>query len=193
MYSLVIKKKTIYTIATLILGICLLAAGCLILQGKLAKMGQPGKTIPQAGAGSQKTKAAGEPLILNTDQTETNSNNHGSNFFIEYRLDRERSNGRQIELLHEIIDNPSSSSQTRQQAQEKLLFLSEKLAREGELEHLISARGFRDSTVCLEENNKITIIVQSPSLSVQDEEGIRQLVTWGTGVEGQNIIILAKD
>ncbi|HAU31151.1 MAG: hypothetical protein XD78_2137 [Desulfotomaculum sp. 46_296] len=193
MYSLVINKKTFYIISASILGICLLAAGFLNLPGKLAKTSQPGKTVHQISADSQKTKAVNEPLILNTDQTETASNNQGSQFFIEYRLDRERSNGRQVETLHEIIDNPSSSSQTRQAAQEKLLFLSEKLAREGELEHLISARGFRDSTVCLEENNKITVIVQATSLSAQDEEGIRQLVIWGTGVEEQNIIILAKD
>ena len=193
MYSLVINKKTFYVIAALILGICLLAAGCLNLPGKLAKMKQSGKTAPAANAGSNEAKTAGEPLILSADQVKTTSNDSSSEFFIEYRLDRERANGRQIELLHEIIDNPSSSSQTRQTAQEKLLFLSEKLAREAELEHLISARGFKDSTVCLEENDKITIIVQAPLLSVQDEEGIRQLVTWGTGVEGQNIIILAKD
>ncbi len=193
MYSLVINKKTIYIIAALILGICLLAAGCLNLPGKLARMGQPVETVPQTGAVSKGTNSAGETLILNTDQFQATSNDSSSKYFIEYRLDRERSNGRQIETLHEIIDNPSSSSQTRQAAQEKLLFLSEKLAREGELEHLISARGFRDSTVCLEKNNKITIIVQAPALSVQDEEGIRQLVTWGTGVEGQNIIILAKE
>ncbi len=193
MYSLVINKKTIYIIAALILGICLLAACCLNLPGKLAKMGQPENTVPQADVASKETNVAGEPLVLNADQFQATSNDSSSEFFIEYRLDRERTNGRQIELLHDIIDNPSSSSQTRQEAQEKLLFLSEKLARESELEHLISARGFRDSTVCLEGNNKITIIVQAASLSPQDEEGIRQLVTWGTGVEGQNIIILAKD
>ncbi|HAU31613.1 MAG TPA: SpoIIIAH-like family protein [Desulfotomaculum sp.] len=193
MFLLVINKRTFYIIATLILGICLLAAVYLNLPGKLAKMKQHGTTDSQTSASSEETKTTGKPLFLNTDQIETTSYDQGSKFFIEYHLDRERSNGRQIELLREIIDNPSSSSQIRQEAQEKLLFLSEKLAREGELERLISARGYRDSTVCLEENNKITIIVQASALSLHDEEGIRQLVTWGTGVEGQNIIILAKD
>ena len=193
MYSLIINKKTLYIIAALFLGICLLTIVCLNLPGKLVKMKQTGETAPQANISSKETSTPGEPLILNSDQTRTDSNDSCSKFFIEYRLDRERANGRQIEMLHEIIDSPSSSSQIRQEAQEKLLFLSEKLAREGELEHLISARGFLDSTVCIEENNKITIIVQAPSLSVQDEEEIRQLVTWGTGVEGQNIIILAKE
>lgn len=192
MYTLVINKKTFYIIAALILGICLLAAGCLNLPGKFAKIKRPGGT-PQTNSSNQNAKTAGESLILNTDQIKTTTNDSSSKFFIEYRLDRERANGRQIELMREIIGNPSSSTQTRQEAQEKLLSISEKLAREGELEHLISARGFRHSTVCLEENNKITIIVQAPVLSFQDEEGIRQLVTWGTGVEGQNIIILTKD
>jgi len=193
MYSLIINKKTFYIITALFLGICLLTIVCLNLTGKLVKIKQTEKTAPLASTSGKETSTPGETLILNTDQIKNDSNDSSSKFFIEYRLDRERANGRQIEMLHKIIDNPSSSSQTRQEAQEKLLFLSEKLAREGELEHLISARGFRDSTVCIEENNKITIIVQAHSLSVQDEEGIRQLVTWGTGVEGQNIIILAKD
>jgi stage III sporulation protein AH len=196
MFSLIVRRRTLYFILMVLSGFAVLASGWLDIPGKSIK-GENVTTINTEAPGLNKTQnnrdQSGEPVILDIEQNSgKKSNQDESEFFIEYRLDRERTRGQQIELLREIINNPASSPQARQQAQERLLAISNKMAKEIEIEHLIRARGFKDSTVCLEENG-VTVIVQAANLSTQDTANICEVVSWGTGVGDQNIIIIPKN
>lgn len=195
MFSLIVRRRTLYLILVVLSGFAVLASGWLDISGKSTKK-ENVKTINTATSGLNEKRnnsdQSGGPIILDIEQNPGIKSNQGeSEFFIEYRLDRERTRGQQVELLREIINNPASSSQTRQQAQERLLAISNKLAKEIEIEHLIRARGFKDSTVCLEENG-VTVIVQAANLSPQDTANICEVVSWGTGVGEQNIVIIPK-
>lgn len=203
MLSIIIRRRLLYLALAIFFGAALLCAGFLEIPSKLLKREKAvavqnveWKPAPQPDgqtAGATTGLASGQAVQPAIDQKE--------DFFIEYRLDRERTRGRQIELLREIINSSTASEQARQKAQEELLAITNKLAREMELEHLIRAKGYRDATVCIEEKG-VTVIVQpgpgqregkAPAkITPEDITKICEVVSWGTGVGEQNIIVIPK-
>lgn len=115
----------------------------------------------------------------------------GRGFFVEYRLERERARGRTVEWIREIIDNPNSSEEVLKKAQERLLLLDYNLNKEIELENLIRASGYDDAAVLVEENS-VTVVVRAESLTPEEMTRISEMVSRGTGVAAQNIVVVAK-
>lgn len=196
MFSVFIRWRTIGLLAAVVLGLGMLILGWLEFPGKLAKRGNDELTSTKNSSTIYETQKDQYQLeksdTLNTGKASGNKNSSGeTEFFTEYRLEREQINGRQAELLREIINNPASSSQVRQQAQEGLLAISNKLSKEIEAEQILRARGFKNNTVCLEDK-RATVVVQADNLSSRDNADIRQVVSWGTGVDEKNIIIILK-
>lgn len=113
------------------------------------------------------------------------------NFFVEYRLERERTRGKQMALLREVIDNPSTNQDARAIAQEKLLALGDFTAGELELESMLKAKGFGEVAVFLKETGA-TVIVQAERLSPGEAGRIMDLVVRETGLDQEKIIIIPK-
>lgn len=113
-------------------------------------------------------------------------------FFVEYRLQRERARGRQIEVLKEIINSPSSAQDIRQTAQEQLLGISMSAAEETRVENLLKARGYRDAVVCVDQKG-VSVVVDSRDLSHEEEAKIIDLVSRETGFGEQGIIVIPKN
>jgi stage III sporulation protein AH len=112
-------------------------------------------------------------------------------FFVEYRLQREKTRGQQIELLREILDSPSTTGETRQVAQEQLLIISRSVARETRVENLLKARGYNDAVVCIDQKG-VSVVVDCGSLSPAEEGEIVGLVSRETGFGEQGIVIIPK-
>lgn len=115
----------------------------------------------------------------------------GSGFFVEYRLERERSRGHQIEIAREIINNANSDPDIRKKAQEQLYVISSNLQKELEVESLIRAKGYRDAVVFLE-GKTVTVVIQSKDMNQEDAIKITDLVSRSTQVNPQNIVIIPK-
>lgn len=115
----------------------------------------------------------------------------GSGFFVEYRLERERSRGQQIEIAREIINNTNSDPEVRKKAQEQMYKISDVLQKELEVESLIRAKGYKDSVVFLE-GNTVTVVIQSKDLNQEDAMKITDLVSRSTQVSAQNVVIIPK-
>ncbi len=115
----------------------------------------------------------------------------GSGFFVEYRLERERSRGQQIEIAREIINNTNSDPEVRKKAQEQMYQISDVLQKELEIESLIRAKGYTDSVVFLE-GKTVTVVIQSKDLNQEDAMKISDLVSRSTQVSPQNIVIIPK-
>lgn len=112
-------------------------------------------------------------------------------FFVEYRLERERTRGKQMALLREVIDNPSTNQEARSISQEKLLALGDFTAGELELESMLKAKGFGEVAVFLKETGA-TVIVQAERLSPGEAGRIMDLVVRETGLGQEKIIIIPK-
>lgn len=112
-------------------------------------------------------------------------------FFVEYRLQRERTRGQQIEILKEIINSPASAVDTRQAAQDQLMGIGRSVTKEARVENLLRARGYRDAVVCMDQKG-VTVVVDSRGFSASEETRMLELVSRETGFGEQGITIIPK-
>lgn len=112
-------------------------------------------------------------------------------FFIDYRLERDRTRGQQVEWLREVMNNAGTVDETRQKAQEHLMAISSRMAKETELENLIRAKGFADAAIMLDENTA-TAIVSADNLNSMEVKSIIELISRSTGMEQQRIAVINK-
>ncbi|MTI79973.1 MAG: SpoIIIAH-like family protein [Firmicutes bacterium] len=133
-------------------------------------------------------KPAEKPELVETQQQEEQDKD---SFFIEYRLERERTRGQQVEWLREIINNPNAEGETRKKAQEKLYVITQNIGKEMEMESLIRAKGFKDAVVLLQDK-VATVVVQVDNLTTEQAAKIADLVSRNTGIPMSNIVIIPK-
>lgn len=117
----------------------------------------------------------------------------GSDYFVEYRMERERARGMEMETMREVLASTNTDEEVRKTAHERLLRLSNSISKEMELENLIRAKGFRDAAVFLD-GHTVTVVVQEGETPATEEDhaGIVEMVAKNTGVDGDNIIIITR-
>lgn len=185
MRTILIRKRFLLAGFWALLGLTLLWAGW---QGWLGPgKGQEG-TAPTAGIPAAGEKPA---LPLETHRQAGEAQGEEAAFFVDYRLDRERARSQEVEMLREIVSNPQSAAETRKAAQEKLLALSQNMAREMEVENLIRAKGFKDAAVYLDSGGA-TVVVQAPRITPEEARRIAELISRSTGVAEQNVVIIPR-
>ncbi|OAT86575.1 hypothetical protein A6M21_03765 [Desulfotomaculum copahuensis] len=197
------RKQLIFAALLGLIGLGLLFAGLREPSGgtvKPAPAGAPvsGPAQPGGGGGEGTAAGSGGTAVHGTAgglgtavPAAAKASGNGEAFFVEYRLDRERTRGEQLALLKEIVDNSATGGETRQRAQDRLLNISQNMAREMEVENLIRAKGFADAAVCLE-NGGATVIVEAKQILPTDAARIADLVSRNTGVSAQNIVIIPR-
>src|SRR6056297_3112036 len=104
--------------------------------------------LPFAQVTSRKTE-----VVENTQLTEQNTDSKqinyaefenedktkNENFFIEYRIERDKARSEQISIFREMVNNPNTDEAIKKEAQNKMLAMSEKMEKEMEIESLIRA------------------------------------------------------
>lgn len=98
-------------------------------------------------------------------------------FFAEYRIERARTRDQQVELLREMLNNPSLDQKSREMAASRLVELSMTLERETKAEALIKARGYEDCVVMVQPSIT-TVIVPSKASTVplSEEKELKEQV-----------------
>lgn len=154
---------------------------------------------------SGKSIGGGTPVEYTTPDTpEQSASNNGAgnntgvtdstDYFVEYRMERERARGMEMETMREVLASPGVSEEIRREANERLLRLSNTISKEMELENLIRARGYRDAAVFLD-GHTVTVVVQEGDNTAAEEDhaGIVEMVAKNTGVDGDNIIVITRE
>ncbi len=113
-------------------------------------------------------------------------------FFVEYRMVREKSRSRQVEILKEILNSPSAAAETRQLVQEQLMEISKNAAGETRLESILKARGYREAVVSMDQKG-VTVVVDGKGVNPPEEAGIMEIVSKETGIGEQGIIIIPRN
>jgi len=193
MVSIVIQKRTITFIVLCLCGLALLA---LILRGGLFANKSPFQDLPvNKSSGGEVAFENMAPLMFQENRAEETKPKAslpvGDDFFVEYKLERERTRGQSVEWLREVINNNNSTSETRQKAQEHLMAISRNMEKEIELESLLKAKGFKEAAV-LVDDRAVTVVVEAANLSAGESSQITDLVSRGTGVDLQNIVLITK-
>ena len=122
------------------------AAGVVIL---LAVIYLIGVSFLQAGEEKKdaKTEVEAEQPLMEKKEPKVK---YTRGFFAEYRMERERVRGEQVELLREMLNNPNVDEKSRAAAAAHLVQISEALEQEIKTEALIIARGFQDCVVIIQ-------------------------------------------
>lgn len=112
-------------------------------------------------------------------------------FFVEFRLERERVRSRELDTLQQLINNPNVSKEAKTEAENKLLALQEKMEMELLVENAIKAQGFKNAILILQEDGAL-VIVDAPELSSQQVLLIAQIASQATGLRASQINISAQ-
>ncbi|HZJ83922.1 MAG TPA: SpoIIIAH-like family protein, partial [Syntrophomonadaceae bacterium] len=110
-------------------------------------------------------------------------------FFAEYRMERERLRGKQIELLKSIISHDSSEEKARTAASLRLVEITREMEKEMQAENIIKSRGYEDCVIILQPE-ATTIIIQRPNLSITKEKELRDLVAQIAEISPEKVVII---
>lgn len=113
------------------------------------------------------------------------------NYFVEYRLSRDKLRATLVDRLDEIIKNENTSEAVRADAQREIIKLGNNSEVELQIEGLIKSKGYDDAIVFLT-NKDIKIVVSAPELSDQDMVKILEIVKSETDFDTNNIKIMKK-
>ncbi|MTI65433.1 MAG: SpoIIIAH-like family protein [Firmicutes bacterium] len=130
----------------------------------------------------------------NDDIEETISkeeNRKKSNYFIEYRLSRDKLRATLIERLNKIIENDKTTEKIRTQAQQEIISIGNLSEKELYIEGLLKSKGFEDALVFLRED-KVRVVVSVDKLTKQDVMKILDIVKEETKLDASNIKIMEK-
>ncbi len=118
-------------------------------------------------------------------------NTSSRNYFVEYRLSRDKLRAGAIDKLDEIVENEKTTSEIRTKAQEEIIKIGSISEKELQVEGLIKSKGFDDALVFLTEED-IKVVVSANELSEQDVVKILDIVKSETSFSGDSIKIMKK-
>ncbi|MBX6378072.1 MAG: SpoIIIAH-like family protein [Clostridia bacterium] len=112
-------------------------------------------------------------------------------FFALARLERDRLASQQEELLRSLVAGSEVAPELRAQAQQQVLALAARRARQVEAESLLRAKGFADALVYAYEGSAI-VIVRSDALTPAAVARVADIVASVTGVPAQAVRVMAR-
>lgn len=113
-------------------------------------------------------------------------------FFIAFRLERDRSRSQQLDLLKELIASPSAEERILEESQRQIITITQRMEMEMEVESLIRARGYQDALAFIH-GESIDIIILNPDLLHEDDVAIiGDTASRVTGFPYEEITILER-
>lgn len=113
------------------------------------------------------------------------------NYFVEYRLSRDKLRATLVDRLDEIIKDENTSEAVRADAQREIMKLGNHSEIELQIEGLIISKGYDDAIVFLT-NKDIKVVVSAPELGEQDMVKILEIVKSETDFDTKDIKIMKK-
>lgn len=126
---------------------------------------------------------------LETMSTEASMSS--KNYFVEYRLSRDKLRASLVDRLDEIVNNDNTGADTRTDAQKEIIKLGSISEKELQIEGLIKGKGYEDALVFLTDKD-IKVVVSSAEFGEQDMVKILDIVKSETEYSMENIKIMKK-
>ncbi len=116
---------------------------------------------------------------------------NSKNYFVEYRLSRDKLRASLIDRLDEIVNNTNTNEKVREEAQREVMSLGKVSEKELQIEGLIKGKGYDDALVFLTDED-IKVVVSSVELKEQDMVKILEIIHSETEYDTNNIKIMKK-
>lgn len=121
----------------------------------------------------------------------TEASKETKNYFVEYRLSRDKLRASLADRLDEIVNNEKTSEEVRKEAQREIIKLGNNSEKELQIEGLIKSKGFEDAIVFFTDKD-IKVVVSISELKEQDMVKILEIVKSETDYDNNNIKIMKK-
>ncbi|MBS4539989.1 SpoIIIAH-like family protein [Clostridium sp. D2Q-11] len=114
-----------------------------------------------------------------------------TNYFVEYRLSRDKMRAELIDRLNDIVKNDSTSQGVRDSAQKEIIEVGQLTEKELLVEGIIKSKGFEDALVFIGDSGA-RIVVSTNELSENEVMQILEIVTSETELKTSDIKIMKK-
>ena len=112
-----------------------------------------------------------------------------STYILDMKMTREKQRNDLSQELNEIINNPSTSDESREEASNMKVQLVKYQETELKIENLLSAKGYEDALVYIGQDN-VNVVVNKADLTKSDAAKIFDLVAEQTGVDYDRIKLM---
>lgn len=123
------------------------------------------------------------------EQLTSKENMSKSTYILDMKMTREKQRNDLSEELSEIINNPSTTDKSREEASNMKIQLVKYQDTELKIENLLSAKGFENALVYISENN-VNVVVNKQGLSKSESARIFDLVAQQAGVPYDQIKLM---
>lgn len=113
------------------------------------------------------------------------------NYFVNFRMQRDRLMTQEISTLQTLMKNPGISTAAKDQASATVVRDTQELKQETRIEGLLSGRGFPLSAATVTQN-QVVVMVGASKLTSRQVAKIANTVTEVTGMPPQDVVILPK-
>lgn len=113
------------------------------------------------------------------------------NYFVEYRLSRDKLRAGMVDRLNEIVKNTQTTEEVRSDAQKEIIKIGNISEKELQIEGLIKSKGFEEALVFLTDED-IKVVVSANELTEQDMVKILDIIKSETDFTSENIKIMKK-
>ncbi len=110
-------------------------------------------------------------------------------FFVEYRLERDRVRGQEMEMLNDMINNPQVGPEARTEAEKQLLNLVDLMEKELIIENMLIAQGYNDALL-FTRKGVATVMIDAEKLDEDDFLRIAEIVSSVTGVSREQVQVI---
>ncbi|HHW27827.1 MAG TPA: SpoIIIAH-like family protein [Firmicutes bacterium] len=115
----------------------------------------------------------------------------GEDFFIEFRLDREKMEKEQLDLVKQVMDDKTASKEARDAAHAQYLQIVDTMGKELKIEGILKAKNM-ESLVFLS-GDSCTVVVRKASLDAKDVAAIADTVRRIAKVKPENVTVIPTD
>ncbi len=109
-------------------------------------------------------------------------------FFIEFRLDREKTEKEQVDLVKKVMDDQTASKEARDAATAHYLSIVDVMGKELKIEGILKAKGW-DTLVFLSPD-ACTVVVKTTRLEIKDVAQIGDVVKRMSKIKLENVTII---
>lgn len=115
----------------------------------------------------------------------------GSAFFVEYRLQRDRVRARELEMLESIMNNPNSSMETKEEAENLMIEIVKLSEEELLVENMIKAYGY-DDAIFFYRNRVATVVIKEKELSEREFIQVAETVAGILDIQREDVQVITR-
>jgi len=143
--------------------------------------------LPSGNLRTEQPSDDSTETIVDDDPVEWDVNNRDE-YFIEYRLERERVRSKELDILMQMINNPNVTPSSKTEAEAKLLELQGIMELELQVEGAVKAQGFANAVLIMQQGGAL-VIVDAEELTSQQILLIAQITSQSTGLRASQVSI----